>query len=292
MNSKIFKEMLSMPARPADAYKASVGRVLVVGGSRGISGAAALTAEASLRIGAGVVTLACPATLQDIYAIKLTSVMTVGVADTGQGHMDEDALPELVKRAQNCDVVAIGPGLGRDPSTQRVVLKLVAEVQKLMVIDADGLYALGGDLSVLDRRAPETTILTPHLGEMSCLGGCTIGDLQERRNEIGIAFAKKHRCILVVKGPGTLVTDGPHAYENTSGGPELATAGSGDVLTGLIAGLAAQGSSPLKAAMLGVHLHGLCGRFGAERWTKFGLISSDLIRFLPEAIRSLEREVQ
>lgn len=282
------KRLLRMPRRPEDAHKGSLGKAIVIGGSRGMTGAIALTAEAALRIGAGVVTLACPETVQDVLATKLTSVMTFGVADDGEGRMASDGAEALIDFAADFGYAAIGPGVGRSDGVQQLFGKVVRAFEGPAVIDADGLFALAHDLEALAARPERATVLTPHVGEMARLADLDIEDVLNDRRATAIAFAKRHRAIVVLKGPGTIVTDGDSAFENTSGGPELATAGSGDVLTGLIVGLMAQGAPPLQAAVLGVHLHGLCGQYGADDWTTYGLISSDLVRYLPQAIRTVE----
>jgi len=271
-----------LPVRTREAHKGDFGRVLVIAGSRGMIGAACLTANAALRAGAGLVKLAVPSSVWDVAASKLTCVMTAGFPDTTGGMFAESAFESLLEESQWADVVALGPGLGRAVETGRLVRRLVTDIRPPLVIDADGLFHLSGRLDRLDMRKSPTT-LTPHPGEMANLLGCEVAIVQADRGGTASEVARKHGVICVLKGAGTVVSDGRQTYTNTTGNPGMASGGTGDVLTGVIAGLIGQQLSPFDAAVLGVHLHGLAGDLAAVRYGLHGLIASDVLDFLPAA---------
>jgi NAD(P)H-hydrate epimerase len=276
-----------LPARRAEAHKGDFGRVLVVAGSRGMVGAACLTAGSALRAGAGLVKLAVPRCVWDVAAAKLTCVMTSGLPDTPDGMFAERAADALAAEARWASVVALGPGIGRSAETGAFVRKVVRTIELPMVVDADALFLLAGALDVLSaRKSP--TVLTPHPGEMAHLLGCETSDVQADRRKTTADFARKHRVVCVLKGAGTVVSDGDHTYVNTTGNPGMATGGTGDVLTGVIAGLIAQGLSAFDAATLGVHLHGLAGDIASHKRGLHGLIATDVLDSLPSAFLTHE----
>jgi len=271
--------------RPRDSHKGDFGRVLVVAGSRGMAGAAALAGDAALRAGAGLVTVASPAGVYPILAAKLTCCTTHPLPETPAGTLGAAALREILVLADGFDVVALGPGLGRDRETDSVVRGLVRRSAKPMVIDADGLNALAESVNAL-KRAGGPRILTPHPGEMGRLLGEAPRDwLRAAREGTAIRFAREHGVVLVLKGHGTLVTDGERIYRNRTGNPGMATGGTGDVLTGVIAGLLGQGLRPFDAAVLGVWAHGRAGDIAARAKGEVSLVASDLLDALPEAFR-------
>lgn len=285
------------PARSRDAHKGSVGAVLVVAGSRGMTGAAFMTAEAALRSGAGLVTLAAPASAQRVLEVKTTCVITKPLAETPEGTLAAGSLEELLALVDGKDAVAIGPGLSRNAETAQVVQGLVRALGERatarVVIDADGLNAFEGraqDLSKIGGRA----VLTPHPGEFLRLTGVTKDELaKDRRGALETFVARVGVCTLL-KGAGTLVCapregGGLNVYENTTGNPGMATAGAGDVLTGVVAALLAADLEPYDAARLGAWLHGRAGDLVARRTGWAPMIATDLFDGLIEAIRNVEQ---
>lgn len=274
-----------LPARALDSNKGSYGRVLVVAGSRGMSGAAILCATAALRGGAGLVLLGVPQEILPIVAAANPCYMTVPLPQDNDGRLSAAAWPDLLGLIQKHDVVAVGPGLGQSPDHLHLLANLLANVRIPMVIDADGLNALAKDLGILSQHVGPV-VLTPHPGEFARLLNTDTLAVQKDRRQLAGSFAARHGVVVLLKGHGTVVTNGQHVYQNTSGNPGLATAGSGDVLTGLIAALLAQGLSPFQAAQLGAFAHGRAGDMAQEEMGGPGLLASDLLNYLPRALRS------
>ncbi len=258
--------------RRADAHKGDFGRVLIVAGSRGMSGAAVLAGSAALRGGAGLVTVACPEDVWPIVAAGNPCYMTLPLAKGDTSNL-RDA-------AAKADIVVAGCGLGRSPLATECVLPVLARSKRL-VLDADALNIVADSPQLLSRRCER--ILTPHPGEFSRLSGVAAADIQARREEVSIEFAQKFGGVLVIKGNGTLVCDGQRLYQNTTGNPGMATAGSGDVLSGVIAALWAQGLPAFEAAQLGVYLHGLAGDLARDQLGETSLTAADLLDYLPKA---------
>jgi ADP-dependent NAD(P)H-hydrate dehydratase / NAD(P)H-hydrate epimerase len=276
-----------LPARKPDAHKGDCGRVLVVAGSRGMTGAAALCASAAVRGGAGLVTCATPRECYPIVAAHLMEALFAPMPQTAAGTLAPAAARLLRERAAQCDVVALGPGLSTDPGTARCVAALLPRLGRPCVIDADGLTLLAQQPCLVCRTGAPV-VITPHPGEMARLSGLTTAQVQADREGVARRFAKDFGCVVVLKGRGTVVTDGARVRVNRTGNPGMATGGSGDVLTGLIAALIGQGLSALDAAVLGAHLHGLAGdRAAKARGGTIGLAASDLLTFLPDALRSV-----
>jgi ADP-dependent NAD(P)H-hydrate dehydratase / NAD(P)H-hydrate epimerase len=274
--------------RKADAHKTSVGDVLLIAGSRGKTGAAALSAETILRAGAGLVTVATAQSAQVVLVNQLINeAMTEGLPETEDGAIAREALAPALKLAQKRTVIALGPGLSsRDEGTRHFVRELVAQRSAPMVIDADGLNALAPWPDDLQGSDELPIIITPHPGEMARLIGKTNADVQADRINVAREFAAKHKVITVLKGSRSLIAapDG-EVYVNPTGNAGMATAGSGDVLTGLIAGLLAQRpADALEATIAGVYLHGLAGDLAAEELGMRSLIASDIIAHLGRAI--------
>lgn len=276
-----------LPARPATGHKGTFGHLLVVAGSRGKTGAAALTAEGGLRMGAGLVTLACPASAQPALAVKLTEVMTAPLAEI-DGALALAAGEELRALWQDKEALALGPGLGQSPDTTELVCTLVRECPLPMVIDADGLNALGPHPSFLRDIPDLQAVLTPHPGEMSRLTGTSVADIEADRVGAAQRFALDYRVTLVLKGARTVIAlPNGRVRINASGNAGMASGGMGDALTGMIGGLLAQGMSPESASTLGVYLHGLAGDRLAANQGNAGLFASDLLRELPAARAAL-----
>ena len=273
-----------MPPRAADANKGSFGRVLVVAGSRGMSGAAVLCGSAALRSGAGLVRVAVAAELQTIVAVGNPCYTTVALPQDAEGRPVVASQTALMALIETQDVVAIGPGLGQSDDLRRLLPNLIATIPKPMVIDADALNAFVGQAELL--RAQEAPrIITPHPGEFARLLQTDTATVQSRRRDLAAEFAAKQNLVVVLKGQGTIVTDGRRVYQNTTGNPGMATGGTGDILTGVIAALLGQRLPPFEAAQLGVHLHGLAGDLARDQIGEVSLIATDLLDFLPPAIR-------
>ncbi len=282
----------NLPARPVDSHKGSFGRVLVVAGSRGMSGAAVLAGSAALRGGAGLVEVASPAEVQPIIASSNPCYLTTGLPQDGLGRISPDAISAIVERASLADVVALGPGLGLSEGVREVVRFAVSEIAKPVVLDADGLNALAL-LTPRPVRPPNAPlVLTPHPGEFSRLTGKSVAEVQADREQLAAAFPPAPHVVLVLKGRGTLVTDGEKIYVNETGNPGMATGGTGDVLTGFIAALLAQGFSPFPAAQLGVYLHGLAGDIARDHKGEYALIATDVLDHLPSAFLHYARKCQ
>ena len=278
-----------LPARDPRAHKGSVGRVLVVGGSVGLTGAVALAARAALRSGAGYVQAAVPKSLNDILEVKLTEEMTLPMPETAERTLAMAALEPVLARAAGADVVAIGCGLSRHREAAELARRIASECERPMVIDADGLNAFEGQADAAG-RGPAPRVLTPHLGEMERLTGVMAADLEARRIDAAREWAQRWRVTLVLKGAPTVIAvpDGRVAV-NPTGNPGLATAGTGDVLTGTIAALLAQGLSPFDAARLGAYVHGMAGDLAAGERGQAGLVAGDIIERLPAALLGLAR---
>lgn len=282
---------LLLPARRLDGHKGTFGHLLVVAGSTGKSGAAVMAAESGLRGGAGLVTLACPQSVQPVIASRLREVMTAPVPGV-KGEFSLQALDPLLALTDGKQALAVGPGIGLGAETGAMVRHLVQTSSPPVVIDADGLNALCDHLDVLESQAGRAIVLTPHPGEMSRLTGLPVADIQGNRFQVARDFAMRHGVVLVLKGARTLTAapDG-RVNVNNSGHPGLASGGMGDILTGLIASLLAQGMGAFDAASLGVFLHGLAADRLLGSFGDAGLLASDVMYELPAARRALAREV-
>ncbi len=273
--------------RQRDAHKGDYGHLMVVGGSPGKAGAAAMAARGALRTGAGLVSVATPNAIVPIIQSQLAEAMCIPSAESIEGTLGIGAADELLKSADAMSAVAIGPGLSTHFETVQVVRSLVQGLTVPTVVDADGLNALAGHTNVL-KRAKAPVILTPHPGEMGRLLGMAASDIQKNRIGIASRFAREFNVTLVLKGAGTVVAvpDG-RAFINSSGNPGMATGGTGDVLTGIIGGLLAQGLTSEQAACFGVYLHGLAGDLAARERGEASLIAGDLIEKIPEAMKAV-----
>ena len=278
----------AFPPRDAAAHKGSFGHVLVIAGSVGKTGAAALASLAAQRVGAGLVTLAIPASLNDVMEIKLTEVMTEPLPETEARSLGLPALERLVRLAEGKSAVAIGPGLSTHPSTQKLVRELLPSLRLPVVLDADGINALAGQAQLL-AGAGGPIILTPHPGELSHLLGVARDEVLRQRLCLVPEVASRFNVTLVLKMARTLIASG--ARETVivpTGNPGMATGGTGDVLTGLIAGLLAQGADLGLAARAGAYVHGLAGDLAAERLGQEAMLAGDLLECVPEAIRRVK----
>ena len=275
--------------RRPDAHKNQFGHVCVIAGSARMLGAAALTALAATRAGAGLVTAAVPASLNAAAHKKINNVvMTLPLKETREQTVSVAALAGISRAYDEFDVFAVGPGLSRHPSTQRLVLEIIGTSPKPLVIDADALYALAGHAEIL-RKTDTLKILTPHPGEMARLVGCSREYVETHRRPLAREFARKYQCVLLLKGHRTVVAS-PRGkvYINTTGNAGMATAGSGDVLTGMIAALLGQGLTGFEAAKFAAYWHGKAGDLAAQAKTKAAMIASDIIDKIPDALKLLK----
>jgi hydroxyethylthiazole kinase-like uncharacterized protein yjeF len=274
-----------LPPRKPDGHKGTYGRVLVVAGSKGMSGAAVLCGSGALRGGAGLVQVASPADVQAVVAAGNPCYLTAALPVDVQGQLAEDAIPVILELAGSATALALGPGLGQSGKTGEIVEFVLRQAAIPIVLDADGLNALSKLPSSILSLRESPTVLTPHPGEFARLIKTSTGEVQANRERLALAFAAERKVILVLKGHGTLVTDGKRLYRNSTGNPGMATGGSGDVLTGLIAALVGQGLAPFESAQLGVWAHGRAGDLAAAELSQTGLIAQDLLSYLPKALR-------
>lgn len=284
----VVTEVPSLPPRPPDAHKGTFGRVLIVSGSRGMSGAAVLCAGAALRGGAGLVRLAVPEDILPIVAVANPCYTTTALPQDEHGRIAAAALPQLLQLLHENNAAAIGPGLGQSEAIAELIAAVLEQSTTPLVLDADALNVLASRVDILGKHAGPI-VLTPHPGEFARLLGCDIATVQSRREELAVNFAAKHGVIVVLKGRGSVVTDGRRLYVNATGNPGMATGGSGDVLAGLLAALLAGKQETFAAVLMGVYLHGLAGDLARQRVGETSLIASDLLDFLPQAFRRHSR---
>ena len=284
-------QLARLPIRDCEAHKGTFGRVLVVGGSRGMVGAPALAANAAFRGGAGLVTFAAPETVQLAVAALCPCATSLPLACGPGGALSAEAVGQFCRVAAESDVLAVGPGLGTGDVQGRIV-RAALEQDRLVVLDADALNALQTihDWAAL-RRCP--IILTPHPGEFARLVGRAVADIQADRRAAALAAATgwtrdgAPAPVCVLKGASTVVTDGRRLYVNDTGNPGMAVAGSGDVLTGLAGALVGQGLAPFEAACLAVNRHGRAADLAAEELGEVSLMATDLLDFLPTAMKEI-----
>ncbi len=272
--------------RQDDSHKGTYGHLLVVSGSVGKTGAAALVCQGASRVGTGLVTLAIPKSLNPILEVKLTEPMTLPVAETGEQTISLEALDTIVAEAKTRSALAVGPGISLNEEPLELVRKLIGRVDRPMVIDADGVTALKGHLEALS-SSTAPVIITPHPGEMARIIGKTSSYVQANRLEVAEEFSKKHGVIVVLKGFRTIISapDG-RTTVNSTGNPAMATGGMGDVLTGMIGGFLAQKYDPFDAACLGVYFHGKAADTVCEQKKYASVLATDLLNVIPGEIYS------
>lgn len=281
-----------IPSRDEDAYKSLMGHVLIIAGSRGLSGAAALASQACIRTGAGLVTLCIPQCLHDIMAIKLTEIMTLPCEQTLQGTLSVKAYKTIMDfiDSRKINVLALGPGLSIHPDTVKLVKKIVSSTELACVLDADAINAFKSDDSRKVKEFVSTKakiVITPHPGELARLVGMKPRQIIQDRAEKVLDCARRNNIICILKGHQTLISDGEQVFANTTGNPGMATAGSGDVLTGILAGLIAQGAGLSESARLGVYMHGLAGDLARDINGEMGLVATDIVLAIPRALQEL-----
>ncbi|OHB75988.1 MAG: NAD(P)H-hydrate dehydratase [Planctomycetes bacterium RBG_16_55_9] len=269
--------------RAVEAHKGDFGKVLIIAGSVGMSGAAALAGRAALRAGAGLVRVATPKSILPIIASIEPSFTTIALPEDGLGRISAKAINIILDAAGENDAVAFGPGIGVSGALQSILKALLAQPQLRLLIDADGLNNLARRKDWPAKRKAQL-ILTPHPGEMKRLwSGLFRQEPPPSRQEQAMMFAQRSTSIVVLKGAGTVVTDGDRVYINQTGNPGMATGGTGDVLTGVVTALMGQGLSDFDAAVLGVYIHGLAGDIAAERLGQVSLMATDVIDSLSDA---------
>ena len=274
------KQILSiLPDRDPWAHKGCFGKVLLLCGSLGFTGAAALAARGALRSGAGLVYLGVPESIYAIEAMKLDEPIVFPLPDAA-GKLSGDAIPEIMKYLPRMDAVLIGPGMGQSESILKVVKTVLENFHGPVVVDADGINVLSAHTDLLRGRA-FPTIVTPHDVEFTRLGG----NISVDRVESAATLAIDLGCIVLLKGHETVITDGKVCYTNKTGNPGMAVGGSGDVLAGIIVSLLGQGISPLEAAACGAWLHGAAGDLCAEKLGQYGMLPSDMVEALPRLMK-------
>jgi len=274
-----------LEARRVDAHKGDFGRVCIIAGSVGMSGAAALAGRAALRAGAGLVRVATPRSVLPIVASIEPSFTTVALAEDAGGRIAGKAINKILDAVEQNDVLAFGPGVGVSAGLRTILQTLLRRDGLRLIVDADGLNNLAGLKGWADVLKAEV-VLTPHPGEMKRLWAAAFREgPPDERVEQAAKFAQKTGTVVVLKGAGTVASDGQRVYVNKTGNPGMATAGSGDVLMGVIAALAGQGLSNLDAAILGAYVHGLAGDIAAEKVGQTSLIATDIIDALGDAFK-------
>ena len=268
-----------LPDRDVNAHKGDFGKILLLCGSRGYTGAAALAAMGALRCGAGLVYLGVPESIYAIEAVKLTEPIVFPLPEE-DGMLSVLAIDKIAKMLPNMDAVLIGPGLGQSKGTFSVLKAVLEQFSGPVVIDADGINVLVGHIDLLrGRTAP--TILTPHEGEFARI----IGQVCKDRIELATEFAANNQVILLLKGHRTVITDGTACYINHTGNPGMAVGGSGDVLAGMITALLGQGVAPLQAAACGAWFHGAAGDICEKEIGQYGMLPTDMLKVLPRLLK-------
>ena len=277
-----------LPRRPLTAHKHSVGKIFVLAGSKNLTGAPTMAAQAAMRTGAGAVILGTPASIHKALVRKVTEVMVSALPETPAGSLSLQGLEQIEQRADWADVVVIGPGLSADPETRQLVLTLLRRIPRPIVLDADGLTAVISDHSVLRRRR-HPTILTPHVGELSRIVRADASEIEALRVRYAPEAARQLKSVVVLKGSPTITgTPAGVAYMNSAGNPGMATAGAGDVLAGIIAGLLGQGMGAVESAYAGVFIHGLAGDLASNAYGQRSLMALDILDQISHALIMLE----
>lgn len=276
-----------LPKRPADSHKGMYGHVLVIAGGRGMAGAAALVGASALRAGAGLVRIASPGEVQPTVAQYEPSYMTYPLPQDDEGFVAfGSARATLERLAKPATVLAVGPGLGQSEGIKALVRWVIESVEVPTVLDADALNALGDRPDFTASKRP--LVITPHPGEFGRLLGKTTAEVQADRESLAANFAREHEVVVVLKGNGTIVTDGEKVYVNTSGNPGMATGGAGDVLTGVTAAMLAQGLPAFEAACLATYAHGLAGDIARDQNGEVGMIAGDIVDALADTFTHLD----
>lgn len=273
----------SLNKRRLDSHKGDYGHVFILAGSLGFTGAACLCAQGALLSGCGLVTLGIPKSLNCIVATKLTEVMTKPLPETLDKTLSLKAFVEIKRFSDDVDVLAIGPGLSRNRNTQQLIKRIVKEIDKPIVLDADGINAFEGHPELI-----KATVITPHPGEMARLIGKSVKFIQANRKKVAKEFSNRYNIVTVLKGYQTVVTSpAGKIYINRTGNPGMATGGVGDILTGIISALLAQGLEPFEAGKIGVYVHGAAGDLAVRKKGQISFIASDIFETLPKTFSTL-----
>lgn len=268
------KELLTK--RKKSSHKGTFGTLLAIVGSYGMAGAAIMCGKAAQRTGVGLVNMALPKSIYPIVAVKLIEAVFTPLTETDCGISSAESCDKLIALANKSNAIVIGCGLGHNDDTEKIVCEILQHSENPIILDADGINSIVPHIHLL-KKSKAPVILTPHPGEMARLLGCTVSEVQQNRAKIAMKFAKENNVILVLKGANTLISDGENLLVNRSGNAGMARGGSGDVLAGIIASLAAQGIHPLRAAACGVYVHGLAGDKTSERLSETTMLPTDMI---------------
>lgn len=277
---------IRLPKRDFDAYKYSAGKVFVLAGSKGLTGAAALTSEAVLKSGAGAVILGIPESLNSIMEEKVTEVMSLPLPETSEGTLSYKGIDKIIQYVNWADIVLIGPGLAQHKDTKRLLIDLLSKIDKPLVIDADGINNLQGNTDLL-KNYKNDIILTPHYGELSRIIEKSTGEIAFNRVTVARNCAKDLNAVIILKGAPTVIADkNGNVYINSTGNSGMATAGSGDVLSGMVAGFFAQNKNLVDSSIISVYLHGYSGDLAKDSLSEFSLMAKDILKNIPKAIKN------
>jgi len=275
-----------LPSRPRDAHKGMTGHVFIIAGSLGLTGAATLASLGALRSGAGLVTLGVPKSLNSIVAAKLTEVMTLPLDETRRQTLSLKSEKKILNFCRKVKAVAIGPGLSQQKETVSLIKRLIKKIDTPLVIDADGINALGKELKLLLKRK-KSTIITPHPGEMGRLTNFSAKRIQANRRQIAKNIASRYKTLVILKGHNTVIaTPKGEIFVNRTGNAGMASGGMGDVLTGIIASFLAQGLSSFVASKLAVYTHGLAADWVVKEKGLRGIIATDIVDKLPFVLKN------
>ena len=280
----LLRELPKLAERESEGHKGDYGHGLLIGGSRGMAGAISLAAQAALRSGIGLATVAVPERCVETVAGYCPVYMVAPLPDQDPGRISRESFSALMKWSDKATVFALGPGLGQSDDLRELTQSLFTQLPRPLVLDADGLNNLSVHRTWYELPSPAPRVLTPHPGEMQRLSGVAMQD-REKQKQAAIELARQAKVTIVLKGHRTWVTDGWKHFENTTGNPAMASGGSGDVLTGVITALIGQGLDPFSAAVLGVYLHGAAGDIAQAELGGESILATDLIAALPQAFR-------
>jgi NAD(P)H-hydrate epimerase len=274
-----------IPILQKDAHKGTSGKLLILGGSLGMAGAVVMNICSALRSGCGLVSTMVPCDIYPVVASQIIEGMVIPGDSTSEGRLSQDNIPAILEKAEKMDALLMGSGMGQCPDTKKIVRDIIIKSKKPLVVDADGINNLSGHIDILE-SCKSACVLTPHIGEMARLCGVTSAQVENDRIGMASHFAKEHGCYVVLKGPST-VTASPtgDCYINTTGNPGMATGGSGDVLAGIIGAFLARGIPPFEACAAAVYIHGLAADFAAEKLSQYGMIATDIIKWLPKTLK-------
>jgi NAD(P)H-hydrate epimerase len=278
-----------LPIRSIEAHKQSVGKIFVIAGSKGLTGAALLCSQSAMKSGAGAVVLGIPSAVFSAVSRRTLEVMPYELPSTSEGSVAYSAMESIGPKMKWADVILIGPGLSQNAETVEMIHRVISTSEKTLVVDADGLNALSKNLALLKRRKCRSVILTPHLGEFSRLISLSVEDIEKNKIEIARSFARKNDVVLVLKGAPTMIaTPNGDVFVNPTGNAGMATAGSGDVLAGIIAALVGQHNTPVQAAINGVYVHGRAGDIARDEVGEMGMLASDIMHRIPVVLKKMQ----